>query len=109
MLFACFGCYCCCCYPTPSEGLGAWRKTIESHKAGNSPGLGPEVIERQKVTKSERRRVRSWTVQNEMESVQGRMSTGAARRLLDSANPREIELNGRLCPLQRKQERAQRA
>ena len=30
-------------------------------------------------------RVRSWTVQNEM-----RVSTGAAGRILDSANPREI-------------------
>ena len=36
-------------------------------------------------------------------------AVGAARRTLDSANPIEIELNRRLCPLQRRRERAQRA
>ena len=41
-------------------------------------------------SKSERRRVRSWTVQNEMRDVLGRVSTGAAGRIFDSANPREI-------------------
>ena len=40
--------------------------------------------------KSERRRVRSWTVQNEMRGVLGRMSAGAAEKILDSANPRKI-------------------
>ena len=35
-------------------------------------------------------RVRIWTVQNEIRSVLGRMSAGAAGRILDSANPREI-------------------
>ena len=34
--------------------------------------------------------VRSWTVQNEMRDVLGRVSTGAARRILDSANPGQI-------------------
>ena len=33
---------------------------------------------------------KSWTVQNEMRGVLGRVSTGAARTILDSANPREI-------------------
>ena len=37
-----------------------------------------------------RQRVRSWTVQNEMRGVLGRVSAGAAERILDSANPREI-------------------
>ena len=32
---------------------GAWRKTMEP-KPGNSPGLGPEVVQRQRVTKRER-------------------------------------------------------
>ena len=32
----------------------------------------------------------SWTVQNEMRDVLGRVSTGAAGSILDSANPREI-------------------
>ena len=34
-------------------------------------------------------RVRSWTVQNEMRSALGRVSTGAARGILDSVNPRD--------------------
>ena len=55
---------------------------MEPQKPGNSPGYQPEVIERQ--------RVHSWTVQNEMRGVLGRVSTGAAGRILDSANPREI-------------------
>ena len=42
-----------------------------------------------KETKSERRIVRSWTVQNEMKDVLGRVSAGAAGRILDSANPSE--------------------
>ena len=37
-----------------------------------------------------RQRVCSWTVQNEMRDVLGRVFTGAARRILNSANPREI-------------------
>ena len=46
---------------------------------------------RRETPKSERRRVLSWTVQNEMKSVRGRMSAGAAGRILDSANPGEIK------------------
>ena len=42
-----------------------------------------------KETKSERGRVRSWTVQNEMRDVLGRVSAGAAGRILHSANPRK--------------------
>ena len=38
-----------------------------------------------------RQRVRCWTVQNEMRGVLGRVSTGAAGRILDSAYPREIK------------------
>ena len=41
--------------------------------------------------KSKRRRVRSWTVQNEMRGVLGRVSASAARRIFDFANSREIE------------------
>ena len=64
---------------------------MEPQKPGNSPGSGPEVIKRQRVAKeSAAQRVRSWTVQNEMSNVLGRVSAGAARRILDSANPREI-------------------
>ena len=64
---------------------------MEPQKPGNSPGYGPEVLERQRVAKERAaQRVRSWTVQNEMRDVLGRVSTGAAGRILDSANPREI-------------------
>ena len=46
-----------------------------------------ETESRQRVSGA---RVCSWTVQNEMRDVLGRVSTGAARRSLDSAIPREI-------------------
>ena len=69
--------------------MGAWRTTIEPQKPGNSPGPGPEVVERQRVAEERAvRRLRSWTVQNEMRGVLGRMSAGAAERILDSANSR---------------------
>ena len=59
-------------------------------KPGNSPGPGPEFAERQKIIKERAtQRVRSWTVQNEMKGVLGRVSESAARRILDSTNPRE--------------------
>ena len=64
---------------------------MEPQKPGNSQGPGPEVVEIQRVAKEEAaQRVRSWTVQNEMKGVLGRVSVGAAGRSLDSANPREI-------------------
>ena len=71
--------------------MGVWRKTMEPQKPGNSPRPGPEVVERQKIAQERAmQRVRSWTVQNEMRGVLGRVLTGAAERILDSANPREI-------------------
>ena len=44
-----------------------------------------------------------------MRGVLARVSAVAAGRILDSANPREIELHRRLCPLQRRRERTQPA
>ena len=77
--------------PDPFRGMGAWRMTMEPQKPGNSPGSGPEVVERQRVAKERAaQRVRSWTEQNEIRGVLGRVSTGAAGRILNSANPREI-------------------
>ena len=71
--------------------MGAWRKTIEPQKPGKFQGPGPEVVERQRVAKERTaQRVRSWTVQNKMRGVLGRVSAGAAGRILDSANSREI-------------------
>ena len=64
---------------------------MEPQNPGNSPGPGPEVVKTQKVAKERAaQRVRSWTVQDEMRGVLGRVSAGAAGRILDSANPREI-------------------
>ena len=37
-------------------------------------------------------RVRSCTVQNEVRGVLGRVSAGAAGRILSSANPREVKI-----------------
>ena len=66
-------------------------KTMEPQKPGNSPGSGPEVVEGPRVAKERAaQRVRSWTVQNEMRDVLGRVSTGAAGRILNSANSREV-------------------
>ena len=31
--------------PNPFRGMGAWRKTTEPQKPGNSPGPAPEVVE----------------------------------------------------------------
>ena len=44
-------CCCCCCLPGPFREMGAWRKTMVPQKPGNSPGSGPEVVQRQKVVK----------------------------------------------------------
>ena len=64
---------CCCCrLPHPFRGMGAWQMTMKPKKPGNSPGSGPEVVERQRVAKEcVAQRVRSWTVQNEMRGVLG--------------------------------------
>ena len=64
---------------------------MEPQKPGNFPGSGPEVVGRPNIAKERAtQRVRSWTVQNEMRDVLGRVSVGAARRIFDSANSREI-------------------
>ena len=66
---------------------------MELQKPGNSPGSGPKVVKRQRVAKERAaQRVRSWTVQNEMRGVLGWVSTGAAGRILNSANLRKIRI-----------------
>ena len=37
--------------PLPFRRMGAWRKTLEPQKLGNSPGSGPKVVKRQRVAK----------------------------------------------------------
>ena len=55
-------------------------------KPGNSPGPGPEVVERQRVAKERAaQRVRSLTVQNEVRGVLGRVSRGAVGRIASAA------------------------
>ena len=76
--------------PGSFRGMGAWRKTMELQKPGNSPGSGPEVVEtesRQRVSGAE-----SVAGQCRMRGVLGRVSTGAAGRILSSANPRDKNL-----------------
>ena len=65
---------------------------MEPKKLSNSPGPEPEIVERQRVAKKQAaKRVRGWTILIEMRSVLGRVSAGAAERIHDSANPREIK------------------
>ena len=79
------------------------QKTMVPQKPVNFLGPGPEVLERRRVAKEQAaQRVRSQTVQNEMGGVLRWVFASPARRILDSAKPREIELNRRLCPLQQK-------
>ena len=57
----------------------AWWKAIEPPKPGNFPGLGPEIVKRQRVAKERAAQtVCSGTVQNEMRGVLGRMTAGTA-------------------------------
>ena len=58
---------------------------MEPLELGNSSEPGPEIVKRQRVAKE--RAAQSWTVQNEIRGVLGRVYAG---RALDSANPREI-------------------
>ena len=75
----------------PFRGMGAWQKTMGPQKPGQLSGPGPEVVGRPRVAKDRAaQRVRCWTVQDEMRDVLGRVSAGAAGRILDFANPREI-------------------
>ena len=53
----------------------------------------PEMIERQRVAKERAPlRVRSWTMQNEMRGVLGRVFAGAGWKILDSTNFSEIKV-----------------
>ena len=66
----------------------------EDHGASEAGQLPKAWIRSRRQTKSRQRasgaRSRSWTVQSEMIGVLGRVSTGAAGMILDSAKPRKI-------------------
>ena len=73
--------------PLPRDGGMA-----EDHGAPEAGQLPRACIRGRIETESRQRaaqRVRSWTVQNEIRSVLGRVFIGAAGRIHDSANPRE--------------------
>ena len=71
--------------------MGRGGKPWTPQKPGNSQGPGLEVVERQRIAKERAaQRVRSWTVKNETRVVMERVSAGAAGKILDSANSREI-------------------
>ena len=77
-------------YATLSQGWGHGGRSWSPRGRTTPHGLDQRSYRDRESPKSERRRVRSWTVQNEMKSVLGRVSADAAERILDSANPREI-------------------
>ena len=64
---------------------------MENHRAPEAGQL-PRVWTRGRKETQSRQKVRSWTVQNEMRGVLGRVSAGAAGRILISADPREIRI-----------------
>ena len=70
--------------PGPFRRNGAMAEDHETPEAGQLPRAWTRG---RKETES---RQRSWTVQNEMRGVLGRVSAGAARRILDSAYPKEV-------------------
>ena len=61
----------------------------EDHGAPEARQLPRAWNKGRKETESSNR-VRTWTVQNEMRGVLGRVSANAVGRILDSANPKEI-------------------
>ena len=82
---------------------------MEPQKQGNSPRLGPEVVERQRIAKDRAaQRVRSCTVQNEMRGVLGQESARASGRIAVLPILERQTLNSRLCPLQRRLGKTQR-
>ena len=70
--------------PLPRDGGMA-----EDHGAPEAWQL-PRVWTKGRGETNSRQRVCSWTVKNETRDVLGRVSAGAAGRILNSANPREI-------------------
>ena len=78
---------------------------MEFQKPGDSPGLGPEVVKRQRVAKEQAaQKVRSWIVQNEMRGVRRRCRKDSQFCQIVERQ----ELNKILCPLQGGQEKTQR-
>ena len=62
----------------------------EDHGAPEAGKL-PRVWTRGCTETESRQRVPSWTVQKEIKGVLRRVSAGAAEKIFDSANPKEIK------------------
>ena len=66
----------------------------EDHRAPKAEQLPRAWTRSRRMTESRQeraaQRIHSWTVQNEMRCVLGRLSASAAGRILDSVNLREI-------------------
>ena len=71
--------------PLPKDG--GWQKTLEPQKPGNSPRPGPEAAETESRQNANGAESVAGQLQNEMRGVLERVSTGAAGRIFDSANP----------------------
>ena len=70
--------------PLPrDEGMAADHGVLE---AGQFPRDWDQKVAKERAAQT----VRSWAVQNEMRGVLGRVSAGAAEKILVSANPSEI-------------------
>ena len=83
---------------------------MKPKKPCNSPWPGPEVGEKQKASKKRAsQRVRSWTVQDEMRGVLRRIPQAPHEGFSILPILVREEFNKKLCPLQRRRERAQRA
>ena len=79
-------------------------------EARQIPGSEPEVVERQRVAKEcSAERARCWTVQNQVRDVLGRVSQALQEEFSILPILKRYELNKRLCSLQRRRERTQRA
>ena len=62
----------------PIQRIRTWRKEVEPHNPGSSPGPKIQILGREEAAKERAvQRVRSLTVQNEMRDVLGRMTVGA--------------------------------
>ena len=83
----------CRCYCPITLGDGGTAGDQRAPEPGQLHRAWNRVVERKEVVKERAaHKFHSWTVQNEMRSVLGRMTIGAARRILNSSNARKIRM-----------------
>jgi len=67
------------CYPTPSEGWGAWRNSTDTQQSGHSPRSGPKVKNgRSGAEDGAPERLGCEIVKEEVSQILQRVSAGAA-------------------------------